>query len=102
MQIRKPTHPGTIFKHAVLEPLKMTVTKAAKELGVTRKTLSEFINEKSSLSPEMAIRIARATNTTPKSWINMQSKLDLWHAENKKIKVMPFSELENARLELQN
>ena len=70
--------------------------------GNWRKTLSEFINEKSSLIPEMAIRIASATNTTPKSWINMQSKLDLWHAENKKIKVMPFSELENARLELQN
>ena len=47
-------------------------------LGVTRKTLSEFVNEKSSLSPEMAIRIAKATNTSPESWMAMQMKLTLW------------------------
>jgi len=49
-------------------------------LGVSRKTLSEFVNEKISLSPEVAIRIARATGTTPESWINMQQKLTLWYA----------------------
>ena len=49
-------------------------------LGVTRKTLSEFVNEKSSLSPEMAIRIAKATNTSPESWMAMQMKLTLWLA----------------------
>ncbi len=87
---RRPTHPGIILKEDVLTPLKLTVTKAAKDLGVTRKTLSEFINEKSSLSPEMAVRIAKATKTSPESWMNMQVKLDLWKAQNKKTTVIPF------------
>ena len=77
---RKPTHPGTVFKEDVLEPLNISVTDAAKLLGVTRKTLSEFINGKSSLSPEMAVRIAKATGTTPESWLAMQTKLTLWNA----------------------
>jgi len=75
---RKPVHPGNVLKEDVLAPLAMTVTEAAEDLGVSRKALSELINEKSSLSPDMAIRIAKATDTSPESWLNMQSKLDLW------------------------
>jgi addiction module HigA family antidote len=87
---RKPTHPGVVLKEDVLIPSGITVTNAAKDLGVTRKTLSEFINAKSSLSPEMAVRISKATNTSPESWMNMQVKLDLWNAQIKKTKVTPF------------
>jgi antitoxin HigA-1 len=87
---RKPVHPGNVLKEDVLAPLGMTVTEAAADLGVTRKTLSELINEKASLSPEMAIRIAKATNTSPESWLNMQSRLDLWKSEQKELKVIPF------------
>ncbi len=87
---RKPTHPGAILREDILIPLCLTVTDAAKGLGITRKTLSEFINEKSSLSPDMAVRIAKATKTTSESWMKMQVKLDLWKAENKKTKVIPF------------
>lgn len=87
---RKPTHPGTVLKYDIIEPLGLTITEAAKDLGITRKTLSEFVNEKSSLSPEMAIRIAKATNTTAESWMNMQMKLDIWKAEQKETKVIPF------------
>lgn len=82
---RKPTHPGEVFLKDVLEPLGVSITDAAEDLGVSRKTLSEFVNEKSSLSPEMAIRIAKATNTTPESWMIMQMKLTLWQAEQEKI-----------------
>lgn len=64
MMKRKPTHPGTVFLEDVMKPLNLTVTEAAKMLGVSRKTLSEFVNEKASLSPEMAIRISKATNTS--------------------------------------
>lgn len=78
---RKPTHPGAVFLEDVLVPLNINITEASKMLGVTRKALSEFVNEKSSLSPEMALRIAKATNTTPESWMNMQQKLTLWQAE---------------------
>ncbi|MBT4525272.1 MAG: HigA family addiction module antidote protein [Deltaproteobacteria bacterium] len=87
---RKPTHPGEVFREDVIKPLKLTVTDAAKYLGVTRKTLSEFLNCKSSLSPEMAIRISKATNTTPESWLYMQAKLDLWKASKKKLSVIQF------------
>ena len=77
---RRPTHPGEVLLEDVIKPLGLTVTKAAVMLGVSRKTLSELVNQKSSLSPEMALRIAKATKTSPDSWIKMQAKLDLWNA----------------------
>ena len=81
METRKPTHPGIVFYEDVMKPLHLSVTKTAELLGVSRKTLSEFINEKSSLSPDMAIRISIATGTSAESWMNMQLKLTLWTAE---------------------
>jgi len=80
MTTRKPTHPGEILREDVIKPLGLTVTKAARDLGVSRKTLSELINQKAALSSEMALRIAKATNTSPESWLNLQTKLDLWNA----------------------
>jgi addiction module HigA family antidote len=77
MIMRKPTHPGEILLEDVIKPLGLTVTQAAKNLGVSRKTLSELVNQKATLSPEMALRIAKATNTSPESWLNMQTKLNL-------------------------
>jgi addiction module HigA family antidote len=77
---RKPTHPGEVLLEDVIKPFGLTITEAAKDLGVTRKTLSELVNQKASLSPEMAIRIAKATNTSPESWLKMQAKLQLWNA----------------------
>ncbi len=87
---RKPTHPGNILKEEVIIPLRLSITQAAMDLGVSRKALSELLNEHSSLSPEMAIRIGRATNTSPESWLNMQNKLDIWKAEQKDPEVIPF------------
>ena len=78
---RKPTHPGTVFLEDVMKPLNLSVTKTAQLLGVSRKALSEFINEKSFLSPDMALRISIATGTSAESWMNMQQKLTLWLAE---------------------
>ena len=78
---RKPTHPGVVFYEDVMKPLDLSVTKTAQILGVSRKALSEFINEKSSLSPDMALRISIATGTSAESWMNMQQKLTLWLAE---------------------
>ena len=89
---RKPTHPGIVLLEDVIRPLGLTITEAAKMLGISRKTLSEFVNEKSSLSPDMAIRIAKATSTSPESWMNMQQKLTLWEAEQHlPVNVIPFS-----------
>ena len=94
---RKPTHPGVIFLEDVMKPLDITVTDAAKMLGVSRKALSEFVNGKVSLSPDMALRISKATNTSAQSWMNMQQKLTLWNAcQNEPNNVIPFP-LTNAR-----
>jgi addiction module HigA family antidote len=84
---RKPTHPGQVLWADVIEPLGMTVTEAAERLGVARKTLSALINGRASMSPEMAVRVARATCTSPESWLMMQTRLDLWQAQQKHVKV---------------
>ncbi|MBU4345501.1 MAG: HigA family addiction module antidote protein [Proteobacteria bacterium] len=90
---RKPTHPGEILREDVIIPLGLTVTEAAKRLGVTRKTLSALINCKASLSPEMAVRVGKATKTSPESWLYMQDKLDLWLVEQKPREVKDFGEV---------
>ena len=77
---RQPTHPGIVFLEDVMKPLNISVTHAAFMLGVSRKAVSELVNGKSSLSPEMALRIAKATGTSAESWLNMQTKLTLWKA----------------------
>ena len=84
MTTRKATHPGEVLLEDVIKPLGVTITQAAKDLGVTRKTLSELVNQKASLSPEMAVRIGKATGTSPESWLAMQMKVDLWNAGQKK------------------
>ena len=74
-----------------MKPLNLSVTDAARMLGVSRKTLSEFVNEKASLSPEMALRISKATNTSAESWLNMQLKLTIWNArQHEPDNVIPF------------
>jgi len=79
---RKPTHPGEILHEEVIKPLKLTITDAAMYLGVTRKTLSELVHGHSKLSPEMAYRIGKATNTSPAIWYEMQARLDMWEVMN--------------------
>ena len=90
VQKRKPTHPGEVLREDVIKPLGITVTEAAQKLGVTRKTLSALLNCRSSLSPEMAIRVSKATGTSPESWLFKQAKLDLWIAENNPPTVEPL------------
>jgi addiction module HigA family antidote len=91
--MRKPTHPGEILREDVMKPLGLTVTEAANRLGVTRKTLSALLNCRASMSPEMAVRVGKATKTSPESWLYMQAKLDLWIAEQKAPKVEELGEV---------
>jgi len=81
MLMHNPPHPGLIIKELCLVPLGITVTDAAKALGVSRKTLSSIINGKAGISPEMAVRLSIAFNTSSESWMNQQSQYDLWQAE---------------------
>ena len=81
MLMHSPPHPGAIIKELCLEPLGVSVTAAAKALGVSRKTLSSILNGKAGVSPEMAVRLSIAFNTSSESWVNQQSQYDLWQAE---------------------
>ncbi len=78
---RKPTHPGEVLRADVLPGLDMSQTEFAKRLGVSRLSVSELLLEKRGLSPDMAIRIGKLTNTTPEGWLRMQEALDLWELE---------------------
>ena len=86
--LRKPVHPGEVFLLDVLVPLGLTITDAARMMGITRKALSELVNKKSSCSPQMALRIAMVTHTSAESWLAMQAKLDIWEARQKKTLVL--------------
>lgn len=80
---RQPTHPGEIIKEDYLEPLKMTIKDMALVLKVSRKTLSKIVNQRGAVTPEMALRLARAFKTTPDLWLNLQKNYDLWFVQNK-------------------
>jgi len=84
MQMNNPPHPGEILRSLCLEPLGLTVTAAAKALGVSRKTLSAILNGRAGISPEMAVRLSIAFNTTAESWLNQQLQHDLWQAEKRR------------------
>ena len=70
MRMHNPPHPGEIIKSLCLEPLEITVTDAAKALGVSRKTLSTILNGRAGVSPEMAVRLSIAFGTSAESWLN--------------------------------
>lgn len=80
---RQPTHPGKIIKEDYLVPLSISIKDMASILGVSRKTLSKIINERGAITPDMALRLSRAFDTTPDLWLNLQKNFDLWLAENK-------------------
>ena len=83
MRMHNPPHPGEILRELCLNPLGLSVTEAARALGVARKTLSSILNGRSGISPEMAIRLGKAFNTSPESWLNQQVQYDLWQAEQR-------------------
>ncbi|HJP14141.1 MAG: HigA family addiction module antitoxin [Nitrospinota bacterium] len=92
-RMKNPPHPGKLVKHDCLEPLDLTITKGAEILGVTRLTLSNLVNGKNGVSPEMAIRLSKAFGSSPEVWLGMQMDYDLAQARKKagKIKVKKFA-----------
>ena len=81
MKMHNPPHPGEILRELCLEPLGLSVTDAAEALGVSRKTLSSILNGRAGISPEMAVRLSIAFDTSAESWMNQQTQYDLWLAE---------------------
>ena len=80
MAMKKPPHPGVSVRINCLEPLGLSVTGAAKVLGVTRQALNNVVNGKSGISPEMAIRLSKAFGSSPETWLGMQLDYDLAQA----------------------
>jgi addiction module HigA family antidote len=78
MSMKRPPHPGRMIRRAIGEGgLGITVTSAAEQLGVSRKQLSQILNERAGISPEMAIRLSRGIGSTPDHWLRMQAAYDL-------------------------
>ncbi len=93
--MHKPPHVGEILRELYLEPLGVSVTDAAKNLGVTRQALSRLVHEKTGISAEMAIRLAKAFENSPEFWLGLEKQYELWQAlkNKKKLKVKPMSSL---------
>ncbi len=77
MAMKNPVHPGIILREECLKPLGLSVTAAARHLGVGRQALSRLVNGRASLSIEMAYRLAKAFGSTPETWLKMQLAYDL-------------------------
>ncbi len=92
MAMRNPPHPGGVVRRLCLDALGLTVTEAAKGLGVTRQALSDLLNEKAGISVEMAIRLSKAFGSSPETWLAMQMAYDLWQARSRaaSVKVRHF------------
>ncbi len=92
MTMKKPPHPGKAVRVSCLEPNNLTITEGARVLGISRQNLNNIVNEKTALSPEMAIRVAKAFGGTPEAWYRMQSAYDMAQAKKKagKIKVKTY------------
>jgi addiction module HigA family antidote len=93
MKMHNPPHPGEVLKALCLSPLNLTVTETARALGVSRKTLSSILNGRAGVSPEMAVRLPIAFDTSAESWLNQQLQYDLCHADRtrKRLRVARLS-----------
>ena len=97
--IHAPLHPGELVKDALIDGAHLTVTEAAKRLGITRPALSRLLNGRANISPEMAVRLAKLLSTTPDMWLNVQAQYDAYlaHQQFSHLKIKPLPQ-EKARL----
>ena len=87
MRMKNPPHPGGFVFRQCIEPLGLTITDVAAALGVTRTTLSELVNGKRGISPEMAVRLSKAFGGSAECWLTQQAQYDLAHIRTDRIKV---------------
>jgi addiction module HigA family antidote len=84
MRMHNPPHPGELLSELWLDPLELSVTRTAELLDVSRKTLSEIVNGKAAVSPEMAVRLEMAFGKSAESWLAHQAAFDLWQVEQRR------------------
>ena len=85
MNMKNPPHPGRVVLQECIEPMHLTITDAAAALGVTRNTLSELVNGKRGISPEMAVRLSTVFGGTEEGWLVQQAQYDLAHVHRERI-----------------
>lgn len=93
MTMKNPPHPGAVVLRQCIEPLGLSITDAAAALGVTRNTLSELVNGKRGISPEMAVRLAKVFGGTEQGWIVQQAQYDLAQVRRDRMKKLKRVEL---------
>ncbi|MEO8660659.1 MAG: HigA family addiction module antitoxin [Bryobacteraceae bacterium] len=87
MPMKNPPHPGSVVMQECIEPMGLTITVAAQALGVTRNTLSELVNGKRGISPEMAVRLSQVFGGTEQGWLVQQAQYDLAHVRRDRLKL---------------
>jgi antitoxin HigA-1 len=95
MPMKNPPHPGGVVLRQCIEPLGLTITQAADALGVTRTTLSELVNEKRGISPEMAVRLSKVFGGSAESWLIQQAQYDLAHLKIDHLKLRKLALIES-------
>ena len=87
MPMKNPPHPGGFVLRECIEPLGLTITQAAEALGISRKTLSELVNEKCGITPEMAVRLSKVFGGSAETWLMQQAQYDLAQVRRDRIKL---------------
>jgi addiction module HigA family antidote len=87
MTMKKPPHPGLVVLQECVQPMGLTITDAAEALGVTRNTLSELVNGKRGISPEMAVRLSKVFGGTEEGWLLQQAQYDLAHVRRDRLRL---------------
>lgn len=87
MAMKDPPHPGEIVREECLQPLALSVTKAAKVLGVTRQALNNLVNERAGISPEMAVRLEKAFGSSAEMWLRLQAGFELAQVRKREAKI---------------
>ena len=95
MPMKNPPHPGGVVLRQCIEPLSLTITRAADALGVTRTTLSELVNERRGISPEMAVRLSKVFGGSAESWLIQQAQYDLAHLKIDHLKLRKLALIES-------
>ncbi|MDX2042150.1 MAG: HigA family addiction module antitoxin [Acidobacteriota bacterium] len=79
---RRPTHPGELLRAEILPEAELSQAELAAWLGVSRRSVSDLLNERRSVTPDMAHRLARVFKTSPEFWMNLQQAVDIWETLN--------------------
>lgn len=81
--MHNPPHPGIFLHETVIKPLEIGVTETAQRLGMSRTALSRVLNGKAGISPDLAVRLESAGQSSARFWVNLQANYDLWLATNR-------------------